>query len=530
MIERIVELEQQLETWERRNRVRTLSFALVPVLVAAALAWFAESQIDLAERGQADALRRAVASEQALAETRTELGRLRAVLAESEHAAGGELVAERERRTRAEADLAGAREEAARLRTSLDEAQAALAAATAEADRRQADTAAAATALAAERDGARAALDEARARTEALEQEAAGLRARLTTAEAALDEARTRLAAPAEQPSDIAEQATRLARLETELDQAGREIEALRATGAEMDRAIAARDEALAGLRREGEARLEAATRRAEELAQTREGLAAERDETLRRAESAEGRLAQAEEARKSAEERAEALAGQLAGAETAAKESDAARVLEAEQRERLAAERLALEEQIKALKGELATAVRAAAVISLPAREEARSAPEPAAPPAATTLLAGLRERLADASGVQIVDDRLVLGAGALFAPGRAELSPSGRAELEAVAARLRGFVDGLPAGTAWTLRVEGHTDDTPVRRSPFPSNQALSEARARAVADHLAGAGLPMDRLVVSGLADRQPLVPGRSEEARSRNRRIELRLTSP
>jgi chemotaxis protein MotB len=180
---------------------------------------------------------------------------------------------------------------------------------------------------------------------------------------------------------------------------------------------------------------------------------------------------------------------------------------------------------------------VRAAALTPLtlpersePAAEPAESMPAPA-PPVVADRLAAVRAGLAKASGVEVLDgERLVLGSALLFPPGQAELSPEGRQGLRAIADRLKTALSTLPPGTAWTLHIDGHTDDTPVRHSRFASNQALSEARARAVTDYLASRGLPPDRLVAAGLADRQPLAAGRSEEARGRNRRIELRLTTP
>ena len=126
--------------------------------------------------------------------------------------------------------------------------------------------------------------------------------------------------------------------------------------------------------------------------------------------------------------------------------------------------------------------------------------------------------------------DGRLILTGAALFPPGQAQLSPDGREDLQAVAARLRQAIAAFPAGLAWTLHVDGHTDDTPIHVSGFASNTALSVARAQAVADYLASRGLPAARLAVGGFGATRPLVPGSSPADRARNRRIELRLTFP
>ena len=92
----------------------------------------------------------------------------------------------------------------------------------------------------------------------------------------------------------------------------------------------------------------------------------------------------------------------------------------------------------------------------------------------------------------------------------------------------RLHQAIAAFPAGLAWTLHVDGHTDDTPIHVSGFASNTALSVARAQAVADYLASRGLPAARLAVGGFGATRPLVQGSSPADRARNRRIELRLT--
>jgi outer membrane protein OmpA-like peptidoglycan-associated protein len=71
------------------------------------------------------------------------------------------------------------------------------------------------------------------------------------------------------------------------------------------------------------------------------------------------------------------------------------------------------------------------------------------------------------------------------------------------------------------YTLAVHGHTDDVGTQEY----NQKLSERRARAVRDYLVEAGLPPEILSVEGHGKTLPLVQGTSEEARAKNRRVEL-----
>jgi outer membrane protein OmpA-like peptidoglycan-associated protein len=75
------------------------------------------------------------------------------------------------------------------------------------------------------------------------------------------------------------------------------------------------------------------------------------------------------------------------------------------------------------------------------------------------------------------------------------------------------------------YTISVNGHTDDV----GSEAYNQKLSERRATAVRDYLVQAGLPAEILSVTGHGKALPLVSGRSEEARAKNRRVELGIAS-
>ena len=113
-------------------------------------------------------------------------------------------------------------------------------------------------------------------------------------------------------------------------------------------------------------------------------------------------------------------------------------------------------------------------------------------------------------------------------FDPGQAVLQPGGRAELDKLAAALVELDKQIPKDIAWVLRVDGHTDVRPIASSQFPSNWALSSARAISVVQYLIGRGISPQRLVAAGFGEFQPLESGQGEEAFRRNRRIELKLT--
>jgi len=139
------------------------------------------------------------------------------------------------------------------------------------------------------------------------------------------------------------------------------------------------------------------------------------------------------------------------------------------------------------------------------------------------------LREILGNRPDVRVVGDRFVFQSEVFFDSGAAVLRPEGRAELDKLAGALLALDKQIPSEINWVLRVDGHTDTRAVSpTSPFKSNWELSAARAISVVQYLIGRGVSPQRLVAAGFGEFQPIDPGTTEEAFSRNRRIELKLT--
>lgn len=109
------------------------------------------------------------------------------------------------------------------------------------------------------------------------------------------------------------------------------------------------------------------------------------------------------------------------------------------------------------------------------------------------------------------------------LFEPGRAELKSGCSDQLMHIAQTIKSQYPNH------SIRIEGHTDSTPVvhSRDRYPDNMALSQARAAAVYDFLAKrGGMESGRMYTAGFGDRQPLVtPERTAADRSKNRRVEI-----
>ncbi|SMH58885.1 peptidoglycan -binding protein [Azospirillum agricola] len=136
------------------------------------------------------------------------------------------------------------------------------------------------------------------------------------------------------------------------------------------------------------------------------------------------------------------------------------------------------------------------------------------------------VREALGSRPDVRIVGDRFVFQSELLFPSGSATLEEAGKQRLADLARTLIEVGKAIPPDISWVLRVDGHTDIRPVRLQ-FPSNWELSSARAISVVKYLIDQGIPAERLAAAGFGEFQPLDPGTSEEALSRNRRIEIKL---
>ncbi len=77
-------------------------------------------------------------------------------------------------------------------------------------------------------------------------------------------------------------------------------------------------------------------------------------------------------------------------------------------------------------------------------------------------------------------------------------------------------------------SVRIEGHTDSDPIRKTNWGTNENLSRARASAVETLLTNSGVPAAHVVTKGLGATQPLAMGSTKRAKSRNRRVEIFIT--
>ena len=101
------------------------------------------------------------------------------------------------------------------------------------------------------------------------------------------------------------------------------------------------------------------------------------------------------------------------------------------------------------------------------------------------------------------------------LFTSGSAQPAPTAVPVLE----RLAQVLTPLPNA----IRVEGYTDNVPIRTSVFYSNWELSAARAGSVVRVLAGQGIDPGRLAVVGYGEQRPAASNDTPEGRNANRRV-------
>ena len=138
------------------------------------------------------------------------------------------------------------------------------------------------------------------------------------------------------------------------------------------------------------------------------------------------------------------------------------------------------------------------------------------------------LRQILSQRSDILVVGDRFVFQSEVLFPKGDSALNPAGQSEMQKLAEAVLQLEKEIPADVNWTLRVDGHTDSDPIQSAQFKSNWELSASRSIAVVNFLIERGVSPKHLVAAGFGEFQPLDPGIGEDAKARNRRIELKLT--
>lgn len=102
-------------------------------------------------------------------------------------------------------------------------------------------------------------------------------------------------------------------------------------------------------------------------------------------------------------------------------------------------------------------------------------------------------------------------------FAAGEASVSADAETVIKTLAETLKD--------TQTPIRVEGHTDSTPISSPRYPSNWELSTARASSVLARLLENGIAPERLSAAGYGGFQPVADNATIEGRAQNRRVDI-----
>lgn len=102
-------------------------------------------------------------------------------------------------------------------------------------------------------------------------------------------------------------------------------------------------------------------------------------------------------------------------------------------------------------------------------------------------------------------------------FAPGDAAINPESEAVIDTLAETLQN--------SEVQIRIEGHTDSTPISNTRYPSNWELSTARASTVLIRLIERGIAPERLSAAGYGGFQPVADNATPEGRAQNRRVDV-----
>ncbi len=140
------------------------------------------------------------------------------------------------------------------------------------------------------------------------------------------------------------------------------------------------------------------------------------------------------------------------------------------------------------------------------------------------------LKKILGDIEGIDVVGDRFVFSSEVLFDRGSADIGLEGKLQLDAISNVLKDISQKIPEDINWVLRVDGHTDKTPVsQNSIFKDNWELSQARSLSVVKYMiAKHEIDPKRMSAAGFGEHQPISSSDLIEDLAKNRRIEFKLT--
>lgn len=126
---------------------------------------------------------------------------------------------------------------------------------------------------------------------------------------------------------------------------------------------------------------------------------------------------------------------------------------------------------------------------------------------------------------GIEGVDSTNLVGGGVkldvagdiLFDSGRVTLRPEAKRTLDSIANVLKTQYAGR------MMRIEGHTDSDPIKKSSWKTNERLGSERALAVEEYLISKGVPNDSMYIASFGPSQP------KGSKKDSRRVEILIGS-
>ncbi|HEX2978693.1 MAG TPA: flagellar motor protein MotB [Anaerolineaceae bacterium] len=113
----------------------------------------------------------------------------------------------------------------------------------------------------------------------------------------------------------------------------------------------------------------------------------------------------------------------------------------------------------------------------------------------------------------------------GVLISLGEKLVFKTGTAELQDDAYPVLDTIVEMLTKVKNSIRVVGHTDDSPPTDPRYKDNWELSVGRAITIADYLIEAGIDPARILVSGRGEYQPIFPNDTPEHRALNGRADI-----
>jgi chemotaxis protein MotB len=120
-----------------------------------------------------------------------------------------------------------------------------------------------------------------------------------------------------------------------------------------------------------------------------------------------------------------------------------------------------------------------------------------------------------------------IVLASDVTFGPGSAELSDAGKKSLRSLSSLLKGRF------APYQVRVEGHTDSTPLKRTApkYNDNFGLGSARSLSVVRFMeSDLAIEPTRLMSASRGEHEPIADNKTDSGKKRNRRVEIVVVVP